>query len=316
MPDWESMFPAKDRIDWETRVRYDDVPGSQIAHMARSIPIPKGHVDAITAPELMAAGGRPPYDWQLELLGYGVDLWRLAATSRQGGKTSCQGAAALEKVSQYVGRVGVLLPSLDQAIDVLVEIRDFYTAAMDAGFSARMPELINLEAKRPPRLHFSNGSMIQAMTSEVGTRRTGFGMKNRGGPLLRLIVDEAAFVRWEAVESLVPAMAKTNGDVIVTSSMWTDFGWFFETLNGTGEKLGLFHTIRKTCDEIPHISQDHLAQARRFMDHDAFMREYYLVPPPRKGGLITAAALAAMAHVDPDDPLGDWVPPWRQKVGA
>lgn len=321
MPDWESMFPAKDRIDYETAVRFSDVPGTQLAHMARSVPIPKGHVAAVTAPELMTVAGYPPYDWQLELLGYGVDKWRLAATSRQSGKSTTQAAGALEKVSQVLGRVGVLLPSLDQAIDVLVEIREFYKKACDAGFANRMPELENMEAKRPPRLFFSNGSMIQAMTSEVGTRATGFGMKNRGGPMSRLIVDEAAFVRWEAVTAVSPALTSTGGDVMVTSTVHVDFGWFWLTLNGfKGGKRELFHVIRKTADDIPHLTPARLAEQYDLFTggegegETAFMREFYLVPPPRRGGLITAKALEALGGVDKDDPLGDWQPSWDKLI--
>ena len=310
MTDWNLDLPEATPVSYETRVAYDDVNGLQLGHMARTIPIPKGHVDAITAPELMLSGGRPAYDWQLEMLGYGVDRWRLAAVTRQGGKTSVQAAGALEKISQQTGRVGVLLPSKDQAVDVLLEIREFYLKAIKAGFGGRMPEMLNTEAARPERLFFSNGSMIQAMTSESGNAATGYGATNRGGPMLRLIVDEAAFVRRDAVFSLVPALASTNGDMIITSTVWTDFGWFYETLNGEGELKALFHTIRKTAADIPHISAEHLHNAKIFMPKDVFEREYYLVPPPRIGGLIDRDAIEAMNPTPIDDPLGDWLPSW------
>lgn len=314
MSDWSLDLPETTKVDYATRIGYDGVNAVQLRHRARAIPLPEGHVDAITATELMTAGGRPPYDWQLELLGVGIHQWRLGAVSRQGGKTSVQAAGALEKVSQMTGRVGVLLPSQDQAIDVLVEIRDFYLKAVKGGFGNRMPELTNTEAKRPSRLFFSNGSSIVAMTSESGNATTGYGATNRGGPLLRLIVDEAAFVRQDAVLSLVPALASTNGDMIITSTVWTDFGWFYETLNGEGDLKYLFHVVRKTAADIPHISEDHLRQAKILMKGKpgAFEREYYLVPPPRLGGLITAEAIMSLQPTPSLDPLEGWVAPWNK----
>lgn len=298
----------------------DGLRAHDIAAMVAATPIPLGHVDAVTGVELFRASGVEPYPFQRRMLGEGSShAWRAIDVARQGGKTTGQGAGALATVSQHRRiDVGVLAPRLDQAQQVLGDVRQFYLDHHEL-FGRRMPDLLNPRSENPKRLLFSNGSRVLAMTAGGGTLRMGKGYGNRGPRLKRLIIEEAAYVPWEAVEALIPALGARDGDIIATSTMWLDVGWWWDVINGIGDKADLFDVIRVTAKDLPHITADHLDKARRAMGEEAFLREYYSVPPKRRGTLIPGWAidrmLAAATTIDAvpvaDPPVDDWAPNWN-----
>ena len=155
--------------------------------------------------------------------------------SRQWGKSSVGAVWALHRLVFVPGStVLVASPSGRQSGETLLKVREFVNIL---GLKTRG------DRANPNSMVLPNGSRIVPLPARAGNIR-GF------SSVSMLVVDEAARVKDETYDALLPALARLNGDVILLSTPDGKRGEFHRAMT-EGERW-LRHTGPVTeCERIP-----------------------------------------------------------------
>jgi phage FluMu gp28-like protein len=138
-----------------------------------------------------------------------------------------------------------------------------------------VPKLLNTSALK---LEWENRSRCIALPGSPSAPRS------FSAPSL-VLLDEAAFVRDELLDSITPTMAtRPDATFIALSTFNGTRGWFFESWeHGEG-----WEKIRVTCDECPRIPKDFLDRELREKGQSVFDEEYRAIPRDPKTAVFNA----------------------------
>jgi len=173
--------------------------------------------------------------------------------SRQVGKSTCTALKAIRKAWCYE----------DQTILVISR-----TARQSQLLCEKIVNFINKEPivksdvvkANTEQVKFENGSVIYSLP--------GKSENVRGYSATMIIVDEAAFVPDEVFAAIEPALATTDGQLILISSPFRREGYFWRAWNSSG-----WSKHRVTCYENPLITEDFIEQFRQSHTLTEFRRE-------------------------------------------
>jgi hypothetical protein len=226
---------------------------------ARALDVPSMVTDDTPIPtplEFARACGFEPDPWQLGVLeSTGRKL--LLLCSRQSGKTTTTAVKVLrEAMYTPESLILVVSPAQRQSAEMMRKV--FQLLAMLGGDA---PVLAN---ESMLRMELPNGSRVIALPGNENTVR-GYSAATL------LVIDEAARVEKQLVDSLRPTMATTNGQLIALTTPKGRRGWFWEQWSQGGDSWERTQVAAKDC---PRISAEFLAEARREMGDFTYSQEY------------------------------------------
>ena len=114
----------------------------------------------------------------------------------------------------------------------------------------------------------------------------------RGFTLHALLIDEAAFLseNSDLVESLSPALAISDGQLILASSPGPPMGLLYKAWNSDS-----WDKTRIRCDECSRIDPEFLERQRELLGPDGYRREYLAEFVDMSGSLLSARDVDACA---------------------
>ena len=225
------------------------------------------------------------------LLGMDCDAWQLnlmkklageecepikravIACGRQVGKTALLSVYGAYATMCEGKTVAVSAPSFRQSLELSQKIRRIIQRF----------NLVSIMKDAVIDLRLSNGGRLVALPPS-GT--------GRGFTLDALLVDEAAFLgeRSDLIEALTPALALSDGQLILASSPGPPMGLLFQAWGSEN-----WHKTKVRCDECKRISPEFLAQQRELLGEDAYKREFEAEFVDMGGSLITAESIDGCA---------------------
>lgn len=193
--------------------------------------------------------------WQQKVVTYPGRKQILNCCRQSGKSTTTAFIADLEAV--YVPRSLVLLlsPSQRQSVELFRKVMEFYRS-MESPPCAVVDE-------STLRVEFTNGSRVIALPGSEATTR-GYSAATL------VIVDEASRVPDALIAAVRPALATTNGRMIVLSTPAGQRGWFYDTwLKGEG-----WERTEVTASDCPRITPEFLEEERRELGEFQYAAEY------------------------------------------
>jgi hypothetical protein len=173
----------------------------------------------------------------------------LLCCSRQWGKSAVIARKALHFArTTPKARILIASASLRQATVLLDYIADFAPEAK----------------RRGDRLLFPNGARATALPEAPKS--------TRGLSAHVLIIDEAAFVSDDLLESLTPTLATTNGYLWILSSAGDEKGFFYQLYSNPSPEWKIFTATAADC---PRITKEFLDRERVLRGEERFLREYF-----------------------------------------
>jgi hypothetical protein len=203
---------------------------------------------------------------------------------RQCGKSTVVAALAVHTALYKPGALIILIsPSLRQSGELMLKCRKFLHGL---GTAIVLPEDNKLSAT------LSNNSRIVALPGDNPRTIRGY-----SAPSL-VVEDEAAFIRSETHQALIPVLAASpDGRLILMSTPWLMLGHFWQTWT-EGENWQRYEVPTSQC---PRVRPEWLAERER-EDPMNFKREYCCEFSSGDEGLFTNAMLDRM-EVDDYEPL-------------
>jgi Terminase RNaseH-like domain/Helicase len=202
----------------------------------------------------MRSLGLQPDPWQLDVL-VGKHQRLLLNCCRQSGKST---TVALLSVLETVGlagtRVLMVAPSLRQS-RLLFRIASDYLSAWGMHFVKR---------RTMHEINLRNQSMIACLPCKEETIR-GY------ADIHLLILDEAARVPDDVYKAVCPMLAVSDGRLICLSTPYGRRGFFYDAWAHGGDD---WQRIEVPVDQVPRISADYLARARRQMGESWYRQEF------------------------------------------
>ncbi len=200
--------------------------------------------------------GIEPDGWQADVLRHeGKRL--LLNCSRQSGKSTTTAIKALH-TGLYRPKSLILLvsPSLRQSQELFRKLKEGYYA-LDS-----KPTLLE---DNKLSLTFANNSRIVSLPGDQATVR-GF------SSVTMILEDEAAQVRDEFYQAILPMLIINDGTFIMMSTPYGKRGHFFQEWEAGGDE---WKRIEITADKCPRITPEQLEQQRRSLG-DMFFRQEFL----------------------------------------
>jgi phage FluMu gp28-like protein len=194
--------------------------------------------------------------WQADVLASDARK-RILCCSRQSGKSTITAVAATREALYVPGALVLLLsPSLRQSAELFRKCMGFYHALEAAARPAVVME-------STLRLELDNGSRIIALPGSEAT--------TRGYSAATLVcIDEASRVPDELIAAVRPALATTNGRLIVLSTPAGRRGWFYEQwTRGIG-----WERSTAVAADCQRISAEFLEDERRSLGEWTYAQEY------------------------------------------
>ena len=199
--------------------------------------------------------GIVPDPWQAEVLRYeGKRL--LLNCCRQSGKSTTTAIKALH-TGLYRPKSLILLvsPSMRQSQELFRKVKDGYLTVED----------------RPPLLEdnklsmtFANNSRIVSLPGDQATVR-GF------SSVTMILEDEAAQVRDEFYQAILPMLIINNGVFVAMSTPFGKRGHFFQEWAAGGDN---WKRIEITAEMCPRITEEQLEAQRRSLGEMFFRQEF------------------------------------------
>lgn len=126
-------------------------------------------------------------------------------------------------------------------------------------------KMIEKGKKKPTKhiIHLKNKSTIHCYAAG----ETGFGIM--GFTIDLLIADEAAFINEEVWNSIVPALAVTNGSIWLLSTPFKKEGYYYDRFHD--QKFTSFHQSSEDC---PRIDKDFLEQRKKELTKAQYSQMY------------------------------------------
>lgn len=230
------------------------------------------------ASQVMRRAGLPPDRWQTRLLRRKPHR-ALVTTSRQAGKSSVAGAAALARAqTKEQAEIVVVSPTQRQSALLVQKVRRYCHALG-----------LDLKRNNTLSLQLENESTIYALPGSPDSVR-GY------SPDL-LIVDEAAYTTESLYTACLPMLAVTNGDLIAISTPNGQQGWFWAEWAGQGADGWM--RIEVPYTEISRITPEFITSQRASMSRERFATEYECAFNSSTFGLFNASDLAAALQQTP-----------------
>lgn len=225
---------------------------------AKRLTVPQLEDDVIVLPDPLGIAeqcGLALDPWQQKVVMYEGRKQILNCCRQSGKSTTTAFIADLEAV--YVPRSLVLLlsPSQRQSGELHRKVMEFY-------HSMESPPC-EIAAESGLRVEFTNGSRVIALPGSEATTR-GYSAATL------VVIDEASRVPDSLIASVRPALATTNGRIIVLSTPAGQRGWFYETWT-RGEGWERTEVKAKDC---PRITPEFLEEERRELGEFVYASEY------------------------------------------
>ena len=112
-------------------------------------------------------------------------------------------------------------------------------------------------------INLKNGSTIHCYAAGD----TGFGIM--GFTIDLLIADEAAWIKEEVWNSVIPALAVTKGNIWLLSTPYLSFGYYYDCFHNK-----LFTSFHQTSEECPRRDDDFLEEQRRRLTKAQYSQMY------------------------------------------
>lgn len=203
------------------------------------------------------ADGEPvaPASWQEKVL-RSTARRQLILCSRQAGKSTTIAAKAAGGLIYDPGLFLVVAPTLRQSRLLFGKITAIYK---------RLSAVPGIRSESSTELTLDNGAHLVALPGDDDATIRGFSAPKA------IFIDEAARVS-EAVYGAVRPMlaASPSGQLIALTTPYGQRGWLYEEWTfGKGWEM-----TRVTARDVPHISEDFLAEEREGMSEWQFRAEY------------------------------------------
>lgn len=227
---------------------------------------------------VMRRAGMTPDPWQSRLLRRHPPR-ALINTSRQAGKSSVAGAAALHRAAVKSRTTVVAVSPTQRQSALLVSKVKRFAEAMG----------LKLAKSNSLSVELANESVIYALPGSPDSVR-GY------SPEL-LIIDEAAYTTEALYTACLPMLAATQGDLICISTPNGQQGWFWAEWAGHGAEGWM--RIEVPYTEISRITPAFIKQQRASMSRERFATEYECAFISSVYGLFNAGDLAAALQSEP-----------------
>lgn len=224
-----------------------------------------------------AASGFRLDPWQVEALDFkGKRL--LMNCSRQSGKSFVASALALHEAIYSPGSLVLVISySLDQSKEMIKKVTDL----------SRWLEIPPMPEFNKKSLGLENGSRIISLSATEQAVRS-------WSPST-IIVDEASRCQEICYLSARPALAATNGRLILLSSPNGTRGFFYNAYQDTEEN---WHICEVDATKCPRISKEFLAAERKVMGERLFLQEYFCKFLDPEGALLSSDLLRDLIDLD------------------
>ena len=222
--------------------------------------------------------------------GFKLDSWQIKAMdsqsnrllfccSRQSGKSFCAASIALHEAVYSPGALILIISfNLDQSKEMIKKITDL----------SRWLDIPPMPEFNKKSLGLENGSRIISLSATEQAVRS-------WSPTT-IIVDEASRCKEICYLSARPALAATNGRLILLSSPNGTRGFFYKAYQNTeGEGWAVFEV---TADKCPRISKEFLVAERKVMTERLYLQEYFCKFLDFEGQLLSSDLLRDL--IDPD----------------
>ena len=174
---------------------------------------------------------------------------------RQTGKTTSVAAKAIYHAMLPNQTILILAPTQRQSSILFNKIRKFITSSVML--------LYSVERMTQTMVHFKNKSTIYALPASDGSGIRGFSAN-------LIIIDEAAFLREEAISAITPMMAATNGTLILMGTPFGKYGILYKAYtDSTGYSVSHIQTSAN-----PLVSKEFLDREKERLTETQFRQEY------------------------------------------
>jgi len=180
----------------------------------------------------------------------------VVATGRQFGKSLLAQNMMLYWLLKTSGQKGAwIAPVYNQCKKVFSEITN------------AAHEIITRQNKADLTIEFINGSTIQFLSTDNYNTIRGFSFNY-------MVVDEAAFVKEEAInEAVFPTLSALGKKCLIISTPKSK-NWFYSYYLKGIDAVGDYISFRGQSTDNPHISQTFIEEQRKSLPYEIFKQEY------------------------------------------
>jgi len=128
-------------------------------------------------------------------------------------------------------------------------------------------EIITRQNKADLTIEFINGSTLQFLSTDNYNTIRGFSFNY-------MVVDEAAYVREEAInEAVLPTLSALGKKCLIISTPKSK-NWFYSAYLKGVDQVGDYISFRGISTDNPHISQTFIDEQRKSLPSEIFKQEY------------------------------------------
>ena len=200
-----------------------------------------------------------PHEGQKQIINEFADSphkFGVVATGRQFGKSLLAQNLMLYWLLSSSGQKGVwIAPIYNQCKKVFNELTN------------ASHEIITKQNKADLTIEFVNGSTLQFLSTDNYNTIRGFSFNY-------MVVDEAAYVREEAInEAVLPTLSALGKKCLIISTPKSK-NWFYSAYLKGVDQVGDYVSFRGISTDNPHISQTFIDEQRKSLPPEIFKQEY------------------------------------------
>lgn len=204
--------------------------------------------------------GLKPYPYQADFLRSNEKRYAIRVT-RQGGKSLMIAMKALYRSFTSPDELILIVSAYQkQSNEIYEHIRN--VIERNEYFRGKLIRFTRKELK------WDNGSRIIVLPAGVD------GRSSRGFSPTMLIFDETAYINQEVFEALLPSLAFTDGDLVLSSTPFGMTGFFFDAFNGKMSKE--YKKIHITCHDCPGFTPARIEKLKAEAISDLHFRQEYM----------------------------------------
>lgn len=197
-------------------------------------------------------------DWQEQVLNTEGNI--CLRSGRQVGKSFIIGKKAAKYAIENKNKLIMVIAFTEKQANLLFS-KILHNIVMEEKYTKK-----KLIAKPKPTkhiIHLINGSTIHCYAAGD----TGYGIM--GFTIDLLIADEAAWIKEEVWNSIIPALAATNGTIWLLSTPYLSKGYYFEKFNDKN-----FTSFHQTSEDCPRIDKEFLEQRKKELTSAQYNQMY------------------------------------------
>lgn len=230
------------------------------------------------------ANGQPiePAPWQADVMRSEARR-HLILCSRQSGKSTTIGAKAAHGMVYRPGLYLIVGPTLRQSRLLFKKAIAIYRNLAD------VPRIVK---DNETELELENGSQLVALPGDDDANIRGFSAPRA------VYIDEAARVADTVYAALRPMLAASpDGQLIALTTPYGRRGWFYESW-----EFGKWERTKITARDVPHISEEYLAEEREGMSEWQYRAEFLCEFTDTEEAFFSGELIDAMV----DNTIEDW----------